>query len=241
MIYTVSLGFCPARILEQSLDHLQETRDKSLYNQLVVTDNHYPMNREQNRKELMRIALKHGALFFDSGGDIGAAQSFNQVTNTLPLLDHDYVLGYDPDSWALNPGFDREMSEVLDHYPDLAYVSLTNPDVTFKNPEIVWEHRPRVSVITNRPEMMNVTMFRWSWLKKIGGLEQVCKYYGFMEGKLWRGLSDTSMHSGYLPDYQEDIRLTALHDPEYIEWKSKQVNFHFNGSFKEYLDEQKHR
>lgn len=232
-LYTLMLSFAPARIIEPSLENLFL---KSPYpTQLVITDNHYPLNRVANRKELVRLSIKYGALLFDSGADIGAAQSFNQVTDHLPLNDGDFILGYDPDSWAIEPGFDGAMVSVLQKYPDLAYVSLANDDVTFKANDIQWEDRGDVKIPLNRPEMNNITLFRWSWLKHIGGLRQICNYYGFLENHLWKSLQETGMHMGYLPTHKEDIRLTALHDPEYIQWKAEHVGFKFEGSFGDYL------
>lgn len=232
----VTLGFCGPRVLQAGLDiyyKLQTTHSPH-----YVTWNHYPLNEEETGKELERISHEKNCIFFDSGFDRGASNAFNHLMNTIGWDAAEFIIGVDPDDVSEQVGFDAAMIKALEENPDLAWVSLLSPPIAHNIREgaLPGEMRhtsgPRVFV-PSRVDQINISCWRGSFLKAIGGLQQQHAYWGQVESPTWHAAKNLGLKFGYLMDYSS-LSLGHLHDPQYATYKHKHVNG-FHGSFAEWL------
>jgi len=217
-------------MLQKSLNRYSDTTILKTNHALI--DQHYPLNRERNLMDMDFTAMMYRAPIIDSKYDRGAADGFNNAMKVLFLNGTDLVITYDPDSWPKQEGWDFAMYEVLRKDPQISYVSLRTPE------KINGEQREAYGynyIVTDRPFIFGVTMWRWSFLNRVGGLHQRQKYYGHVEAEMFSRLGDTK--NAYLTDYYEDS-LVTMQDPQYQNYKvAHAINDKnpFTGSFEEYL------
>lgn len=221
-VWTISLGFVPARIWRQSLEAYHRTRNPALEYTHVFVDQHYPLNREQNALGLKQVCDDHGILFLDPGENLGLHGGFNWALKQIQARDGDLVIGYDPDSHPITPGWDMALVNSLEICPDLAWVTLMSQRaredilpkgyITRKAHHIeLWEMRHAV--------INSICAWRVDFLNRAGGLQEPMKYYGHLESRMWQELQKQGKKWAFLPGYWEDYRLWPLHDQEYIRWK----------------------
>lgn len=236
-IYAVHLAFCPAWILRAGLERYRETQGVDATH--VIVDQHYPLNRVDNRRELRALAAEFGAFWADSGGDLGLHRGFNKMLQALPAEPGDLIMVYDPDSFPLESGWDLALSAVMMADESIAYLGLSS-DRTFETPGRSWydEWINGLSVaFPNGPVQINVACWRYSFLRRAGGLRENCEYYGHLEAPMFLEAERQGMRHGYLRNFTEDFRLTTMHDPEYEAYKIAHAHTqHWPGDFKSFLE-----
>jgi hypothetical protein len=239
----VTLGFTPARVLEAGMNAFYATAEPGNIDAHYFLDQHYPLRRKHNVKDLRDICKQHDMKWVDSGQDRGLVDGFNYLMTRVQPDDDDLIITYDPDSEALTPGWNTAMIDAMRGDESLAWVSLLctqiarNIEGRFLPGDYI-EAGGRCVFIPNRIDMISVSCFRWSFLKAIGGLRGHYKYYGQVEIPLYQAAHSMNMRYGYLTDF---IELSAdaggfgrLHDPEYTAWKQAHIHG-YSGRFEEWL------
>jgi hypothetical protein len=163
------------------------------------------------------------------GGHGGFNLGVEYLANKYALKDNDLILGYDPDSNPITGGWLRAMQKVMDND-----VRINNCSLAIKS--IMGNRKWKLTDIAGVryatspvPEMMNVTIFRYGYLKRIGQFKGT-GFYGGVETANWTS-DDTQ---GYLYDYQEDF-CPIPHDPRYNDWKKIHCTGEYKGNFDEYV------
>lgn len=233
----VTLGFCGPKVLNAGLESYAKTAVLPSPHYLVYQ--HYPVGGEQNKIDLHNIADKRGMQFFDSGYDRGLIDGFNNLMNTIGWDSSEYIVGVDPDSDPDTVGWDKAAVEVLHDDPQLGWVTLSSKPIKYNIDEGVLGGQFRIIgghkvFVPYRVDMINVTVWRSSFLKEVGGLKQSFKYYGQVEAPMWNDLLAKQMKYGYLYDYTELGSHGAMHDDSYTKWKRDHIGG-YSGGFAQWL------
>jgi hypothetical protein len=241
-VWSISLCYNDPKIIEESLNQLQVTRDKENVEMIIVmVDQHWPIDREKNKKEIERIALKNSAILLDPGKNLGLHHGFNWAFNQLHIPDNAMVIGFDPDSWPVVAGWDKSMCDVFVADPSIIWLSLWHPHATrellhenkSKPESVIAGHRV---VEVSAPVMNSVCGFRAGFLKKSGGLTEPSKYYGGLECSMWEKVKAHGKWV-FLPDYKEELHFQDVVNPLYRDWKWEHAHKEYPHDFTQFLKE----
>jgi hypothetical protein len=248
-IYLFTPAFCKAKLLEDALEFYYAQNHPKVEH--VITDNHYPVNKEENRAEIKRLAEKFGCHYVDSGKDLGWHEGMNNAVKVLGITEDDMILGCDPDDRA-SPGTIQALIDVMTEdrskeNQEIGFLGINfwvlpwkmrDHGLVMKEIEIaghkVWVH-PSV-------EMWNVGAFNTKLVFSMGGFSQMSPYYGGLEVRLHNEWKKHGMKLCYLKDYTADYRPLdrndpTLFDPDYGAWKVDAGHKGYKKSFEEWLQE----
>lgn len=239
-------------ILAASLEQRRLTRHLAVND--WVWDNFYPLKKQETAARVLVLCNSYGARrCYDDvlQSNIGLHCGFNALCSDMVLdgglRDEDYIIVHDPDCFPITPGWDQALAHALTSDPNIAYACLNHP-VSLKTPDRSYEQK-WVTVeglaldlrFPNAPCQFNITAWRWSFLKRVGGWDEPHKYYGGVESVMWDKARALGMKHCYLAEYKEDYRLCTMQDAIYHEYKNAHVGRTrqpaFDGSFEEYLKE----
>lgn len=238
--YLITPAFCKSKMLKQCLEHIYKTPPN--VHQHVIIDNRYPVNKEQNRKDIQDLCEEYDCTYIDSGKDLGLHQGINNAANILGIQPTDYVIGHDPDDRA-SPCFVDAITAVMAEAPELAILAPAfwvidwrkSQGVPFEVKTVagheIWIH-PTI-------EMWNVAGWNWKFVHQMGGLHQPNEYYGGLEASIYPHMKKAGLRLAYMPHVRSDaVQLDrtdeTLFDPEYRQWKDAHLAG-FKGSFEEWL------
>lgn len=156
----------------------------------------------------------------------------------LNMADDDVVIGYDPDSCPISPGWDLALVEVMRKDPNVNWSSLMSPRC---QPELTargYTSRKldQIEVWYTKQAVVNsICAWRVGWLRRIGGLQEPNAFYGGLECSMYAALGPNQW--AFLPGWWEDDRLRDGMDPEYRVWKWRHAHLHdWPGDFKSFLE-----
>lgn len=206
----------------------------------VIVDNYWPMFPDgTQRTELYKDAAKvaGGAVIRPPGGkNIGGHGAFNYALSQLPLDDFDMVICYDPDSNPVTNGWVQAMWEVLAGDETIGALSLMPAWLVNRREWATKEIRGHRVAYHDKPDMWNVTMFKYSALKKTGGLVADTEFYGHVERAMFREFAKHGLWHGYLYDYREEP-CPIPHPKKYQDWKGLHSSKLYLKNFDDYLKE----
>lgn len=222
-VYTITLGFVPPRILEQSLAKYYET---SIQDYLFFgnpnhffLDQHYPIDYSQSR--LKEICESFGITYVDLGRNLGLHKGFNYALSLIKPNDEDIIIGYDPDSYPLTFGWDMALIRAIKANAQVAWASLYHDHSAHEFADRGFDQIHFDSNIELRiakqPMMNSVCAWDAGWLKSVGGLSEPNEWYGGLEIEMWPKLKGKKW--GFLPGFVEDARLRHQHDKLYTKYK----------------------
>lgn len=243
--WIVSPCYMRLSIIEKSLAAFYETVDEKWETpyEHILLDHHWPLDYWDHRHQILRLAHVYGCRVMSPYKNLGGHGGFNWVCSQLPLGDNDLVLGFDPDSFPATKGWNNAMIRALRDDAGYAGVSLwIEADLYTKK----WKDLPSssglrvVAPADRETEMINISIWRWSFLRRIQGYRSRNAFYGDVEVELTKSYKETGLRHGYLRDFKEVERLTRLPDhgePSYVEWKAAHVSGKFPGNYDAYLKE----
>ncbi len=238
MIYAISPAYMAPSTVAWSLMRFQETAGYLSTDHLIV-DNYWPFFPDDRRPDLLReaAAVVAGAVIQPPGGkNIGGHGAFNYALSQLPLEDHDLVLCYDPDSNPVDFGWINAMYDAHVADKTLGAISLM-PAWLVNRREWATKNLAGYKVAHHdKPDMWNVTMFKYSALKKTGGLLADTEFYGHVERAMFREFAKHELWHGYLYDYREDT-CPIPHPKKYQDWKGLHSSKLYLKNFDDYLKE----
>lgn len=222
MIHAITLGFVPARIFEKSMEMYYATKSAMDINHVFV-DQHYPVNKGANRKELRLICERFGITYMDAGKNLGLHGGFNWAVDQLGgYKDGDYYIGFDPDSTVVSPGWDAALIHPFLSGRAVGWTSLfserAKADIQSKpfaphKLGHVYTWQPLQAVVNS------VCMWSGSFLKKTGGLHEPLQWYGLLECAMFEKLKEQKMEWHFLCDWWENDSLRDMEDQEYKVYK----------------------
>ncbi len=231
-LWVITLAHVDAPILESSLAAYYATADR-IHHAHILLDHHWPINYWAHRKRILELGEQYDCKVMAPYENMGSHNGYNWTFGCLRIADEDYILTYDSDSMPVTKGWDSAMVKVLDTDPKFAAVSLSiNADLACKN----WAEEDVGGIVVKHPaegiEMINVTMWRFSFIKQVGGIGG-SNFYGYTEHAMFQPMAELGLKHGYLRDYSENPRPVEPH-PVYLEWKREHVAFRFTGNFDAY-------
>lgn len=249
-IYIITVAFCPA---------IQLARCYKKYflsgNGIFVVMGHYPINKEKNNRDIkMYLEDRFGVNLLDPGYDMGSAQSqWWALQQIRGLQDHDYWINLDPDSGYTHEASDwsSDAAKVLDKDPNCILISCMSPlvesflkerNIELEIKEISWKEYPKRVVrygIARQPVPFNLSMWRYSFFKELGGIPQVGEKWGEVEGPVFHHAQQRGKYHAYLLDCMEDESGKYMQDRQLLEYKDRYMRTdgpeRFVGSYTEYL------
>lgn len=234
-VYTITMGHCPSRIWKQSVDAYYKNSIRKTEH--VFVDSYYPINQDENRRDLWEICRTYGISVIDPGKNLGGAEAFNYALRRLPLAVGDIIIGYDPDSCPISNGFDGALVDAILMDSKVNWSSLMSERA---KPELQERGYTKKTIghieawKTHRPVVNSICAFRAEWLLGIGGFRQDGKIYGGLEAALFSHLRGGEWV--FLPNWAEVDSIRDQQDVEYLWWKWKFAHLReFSGTFSDYV------
>lgn len=243
--YVLTVAFCRSAQLARCLLEYQKYASLPIDRHIVI-QGHYPIDTERNNEEIKLIVESYGnAELWDPGKDIGSAQTQSWALERLQLEDEAYWINLDPDSACRIKGWDIAMKDVLDNDPQCVTISCQSPMVQGfvqqRGQEFVEKSVAfRRTGILAQPTPFNLSMFRYSFIKEIGGVPQGFPCWGELEGPLHYQATIRGRYHSYLLDFVEDEKGKFFHPHTNAEWKDLHARTvgpeQFLGSYGEFLN-----
>lgn len=230
-----------ADIIHDSIEQYYKTKHPDVETVHVLVDQHWPIKYAQQRKDLELIAKKFNCQLLDPGKNLGLHDGFNWAWSQHSIPGNAMVIGYDPDSWPLDRGWDMAMCKLFVAKPSIEWLSLWH---THCDRQLVQEGSGGTPFQLDgvkampllRPAMNSICGFRQEWLCKVGGLWEGNQFYGGLECGMWDKISQGSWV--FLPEYREDLRMHDRMRNEYRDYKWYHAHVRsFPGDFESYLRE----
>ena len=241
-IFTITVSYAPAALLARCLIQYQKTRAIKPYRHVVALG-HYPINRLKNNNDTKLIVdCFDGIELWDPCENLGSAQTQNWILSRLDIKDGDYFINLDPDSHCPKPNWDHAMKTVLDNNENCALISCMAPMVErYLNGrtlvEMSREGNARFAV-PQQPTPFNLSMWRYSFIKEIGGIPQMGLWWGETEAPFYSHCQRRGKYHAYLSDFLENEDGKFMQDKEQNEWKDLHMRNRstpFHGNFEEFL------
>lgn len=260
-LYIITVIYGPAVMLARSLAcYRKSCHLKNVHH--VVVDGHYPINEKKNCNDVKLVCDAFNIEYMDLGRNLGSAQSQNWCLQRLDIKESDYFINLDPDSDCQEYGWDLAMSKVFDNDPNCVLISCMAPMVKRylgdtplekKGNVIPKENTPAFGffpkeadapiipryVISPKPTPFNLSMWRYSFIKEIGGIPQMGLWWGETEGPFYQACKRRDKYHAYLLDYLENEDGKFLQDKQNNEYKDLHMRTappnQFLGSFEEFL------
>lgn len=239
-VYAISLCFNRPDVIRSGLSAYYKTKNPALEVVHALVDQHYPLpDKETIHREVKAIAREFNCIYLDPGKNLGLHHGFNWACKQLKVKSDDIVIGYDPDSNPVSPGWDMALITVLSQ-PEIVWASLMNPrteaDIKAKGYTEQWVNGHIRIWITKHAVINSVCAWRYSFIEKAGGLDEHSKFYGGLEVTMWPHLARQGKKWALLPDWRETDDIVYTVDWQYKHYKW----FHgfrrkWDGDFESYL------
>lgn len=220
MIHVITLGFTPSRIWAKSCAAFYQLKNPELEVKHWFLDQKYPINEEQNSKENLEINAKHNIITHSFGQNVGAREGFNRLLALINPSAEDIVVGYDPDSLPISPGFLGALCVPLWADKSIVWTSLNS---RWSTDQLTPDRRVEFSVAgvelwqTRYAVMNSICAWNAEWLKSIGGIVQHHQYYGGLEVHMFEKLGGRKWC--FTKGFYEDSVLRNQQDRAYAVWK----------------------
>lgn len=249
-IYAITVAFCPASQLARCLLELSKYKAGTLIDEHYVVQGHYPINTKKNNRDIALIVESYGkAKLLDPGSNLGSAQSQWWAVNQIGLEEGDMWINWDPDSNCPTKGWAIDMMRVMHAVPDCIVVSCMSPMVKkfieernapleLKSIPMYDSYNPYYGIPT-KPTPFNLSMWRYSFFKEIGGIPQMGDMWGEVEGAVWTHAKTQGKFHAYLLNHMEEESGKFLQDRQLLEFKDANMRTpgpdRFLGRFDEFL------
>jgi hypothetical protein len=241
MVHVITLAFNNPRILRQSIDRFYETRNHALPITHWLVDQKYPLpSHDAVSQEINRVAEQYGCRVISPGQNLGLHRGWNWASEQIGVKDEDILIGYDPDTYPLDPGWDMALVTALQD-PVVGWASLWNTACPEEfGPNNKTFRRKRIAQIEVRlldqPIVNSICAWRASYLRAAGGLQEPTNFYGHLECHMWPALKAQGLEWAVLPGWRECNRLNLTQDREYLWWKWRHAHLKdWPGDFESYV------
>ncbi len=242
MIYTITVAFCPAIQLARCLAGAYKNANRPINHTVVL--GYYPINLQKNNRDIVMLCKDYGMEVLDPLKNLGSAQSQWWALQTIGADDGDYFINLDPDSRIDSSNVYHSMIRILDHDPDCVVISCRAPlidkFVAERGYEPIEYKIDGYDCIRYKEAVpFNLSMFRYSFLKEIGGLPQVGEMWGELEGPIHYHATQQGKYHAYLKGVMEDESGKYMQDRPLLEFKDLNMRTtgpdRFVGHYIEYL------
>lgn len=234
-IIAITVAYCPAALLGRMILANRVRPD-------FVVQGHYPINKKKNNNDIKLICEAFNIPVLDPGEDLGSAQSQNWALSQIGLNESDFFINLDPDS-ACHSDWVTAAKIVLYEDPYCMLISCMAPMVQrymANRPPFIERNAVNVRYrIPQTPTPFNLSMWRYSFIKEIGGIPQMGPMWGETEGPFYAHCQARGKYHAYLLDYMEDENGKFMQDKQHNEFKDRHMRTlgdkQFLGTFTEFL------
>lgn len=242
-LFTITVSYAPAVALARALILYEKFRCLNPYRHIVV-QGHYPINEKKNTHDIKLVTECFPSLeLWDPGENLGSAQSQNWCLKKLDIGPDDFFINLDPDSACLQTGWDEILLKGLEARPNCVAMSAMAPMVkrylgrdSFTDFFDVGDLR---YAIPTRPTPFNLSIWRYSFIKEIGGIPQGGLWWGETEGAFWGHCKQRDKYHAFAMNLMEDESGKWMQDKQQAEWKDLHMRTspdkQFLGNFEEHL------
>lgn len=249
MIYGITAAFCPVAQLARMLTEYNISEADCWFDKHIIVNCHYPINYQKNQTDLKVLMDSYCfwdgnvAELWDPESDIGSAQSQNWVLDKLSetLTDDDFFVNLDPDA-ACRTNWIRDAKRAMAADPKLVVVSCNAPMVGHfietRHQEMLEKEIDGVKLLLpDIPTPFNLSLWRYSFIRDLGGIPQQFPMYGEVEGPVFASARANGYYTAYLKDHMENEDGKLMHDEAFQDWKDAHARKHtFLGTFREYCE-----
>lgn len=239
--FLITPAFCKAALLRDFMRWIDETQkyEDSLH---IVTDNHYPVDQENNSDAIRGICDRHSAYYIDSGADIGLHKSLNKAIEFFGIQSTSLLVGCDADDRP-SPGAINSLFKVMEVDPTIGVLGLQFSVIRDRHAQgVLSEETVAGERVWRHPglEMYNVAAFNMKMIHSMGGFHQPNQYYGGIEVALWPEMQKMGLHLAYLADHCSDAIAVDRSDPKlfdasYGDWKIAHATKGYKGSYGDWI------
>jgi hypothetical protein len=237
--FTVVLGFASLPVAERTMRQFAATRTSN--SQLVIVDNHYPLEEARCRDFWVRQALELGGVYLDPGHNLGLHEGLNFALREVGATRDDVMLGMDPDTRPLTVGWDSALIEALS-IRKVGWASLWNPHSEREMRERGHDEGEGNSLrywSTHKSVINSICGFNLGWVLDCGGFQEPSAYYGGLEGMMFPKCHDAGLRWLFLRDFKEGTWDEDIVPVEYKRYKYEHAFLGYPNDFATWLKEKK--
>lgn len=231
--WSVILGFANEETANRSLALFKATRTATDIDWLLV-DNHYPGISDGFWASWAR---ELGAFYLDPGRNLGLHHGLNFALTSVGASRDDIMLGIDPDTRPITPGWDAALAQAL-AIPDVGWASLGNDhsEGEMATRGFTESQESGLRLKTTKQAVVNsICGFKLCWVKDVGGFQEPAEYYGGVECLMFPMCHKAGFRWVWLQDFREGKWDTDLSDPNYRAYKWAHAHKGWKGEFREWL------
>jgi hypothetical protein len=237
-IKLLTLGHCKYQTWERSLYQLQLTKSPNTELEHYFLYHYYPIDEENNKRQLKRIADENGLIWLDPGKNLGCTNGHNWAQDNH--IHADYLMGYDPDSCPITNGWDEDLMKVISH-PSIGWAALSSegtPNELKERARLIHEETINgvECYICDVPMMLTCGIIKQSWVDTAGGMLPKTNYYGGTECYMWPYLKRAGLSLALLKNHFDTTTIkNETSDLVYHEWKRDHAHNANPDNFDEWL------
>jgi GT2 family glycosyltransferase len=223
------------KIIDASLNQLRKTNVLNL--PIIAVDNNYP---NLSQAQVTRLKNKYRITIIGERVNRGLSGGYNELINSHPDIKH--AILFDCDSYPITKGWDKALIDVIQS-PKVAYLSLmfdvAKREMQERGFKPWWHESGHVVWKPSQACVQSISCADLDYLREIGGLKEPKKYYGGLEGAMFRYWNDDHQ-IGYIDGVYEVQHPDHFKiDPSYKAYKWAYAHEGYNGSFEDYLKSKK--
>lgn len=222
--WAFSLCYNEPWVIRESLTQYYKTKSPVTEVTHVLVNHHWPISSAKFEQEIAEISKEFGCILLDPGKNLGLARGYNWAVSQMKVPDDALVVGYDPDSYPMTPGWDWAALEVMNAVPSIGWVSLMH---VHANTELYERRKGDASrfikgiQITpiNAACMNSVCGIRGAFFNHHGGFQEVNPLYGGLEVHTYPKVKEAGYEWVFLNNYAESEHFTGKIHKDYVKWK----------------------
>lgn len=241
-LFVITVAYAPAALVARSLILYRKYRYLRPYRHIVV-QGHYPINEKKNTNDIkLLVNCFEDIELLDPGKNLGSAQSQNWALQHLDIGPDDFFINLDPDSACCQHDWDNVLLQAMKN-PECILASCNAPMIqryrqsapftnTFKDGRLTFG-------VPEKPTPFNLSLWRYSFIKQIGGIPQGGLWWGEVEGAMWGAMQRAGKFHCYSLDVMENEMGKQMSDATHFKYKDAHMRSspenQFLGSYSEYL------
>jgi len=226
-LHAMTLAYNDMALVEESVRLFRDQHPAWKYIPYYLVNCHWPVDKAESSKKLQAISNKYEIPILDPGKNLGVHGGWNYVIKELGLDGGDVLVGVDPDGRAQSSNWAHALMDVFNERPEM-YYGTCNDDRYYKFGWHMCSHDHQTEsgiryLTFSRVVAWSLGGFDIGWVKRIGGLNQVSKYYGGIEDYVYNKATTLGGRFFKLKDHTDKHIYDVNED--YVKWKRHQCKF----------------
>lgn len=217
--WVITPFFCKESLMTEHLNYIKRERLLGPNMQLVVVNEHYPIENGADRIRY-KVADLNG-IYLDPGKNLGMQAALNFALKEIAPGPNDVIILSDADDRAPEGAYEK-LSQFITLHQEVGIAALSVGCVELNRNNL--KPIPRIQMdqlgvyYWTHPgiDMWHIAAYRAEWIQSIGGFGQTNPYWGGLEAYLQPHLNQTKKSLVYLTQYL-CIPFSHSGDPDYFD------------------------